>query len=67
MKGGQKSMNEDIKAYAKVKKVKLWQVAEALDVTDSQLSRKMRHELEPELKHRIMKLVDKIADEKQSA
>ncbi len=60
-------MNEDIKAYARVRKVKLWQIAEALGMTDSLFSRKMRHELEPELKHRIMKLVDKIADEQQSA
>ena len=60
-------MNSDIKAYAKAKKVKLWQVAEALGTTDSQLSRMMRHELETDLKYRIMKLVDKIADEKKSA
>ena len=60
-------MNSDIKAYAKAKKVKLWQVAEALGTTDSQLSRMMRHELETDLKYRIMKLVDKIASEKQSA
>ncbi|WP_034476047.1 hypothetical protein [Butyrivibrio proteoclasticus] len=60
-------MNDDIKSYAKAKKVKLWQVAEALGITDSQLSRMMRHELEPGLKRRIMKHVDKIADGKQSA
>ena len=60
-------MNSDIKSYAKAKKVKLWQVAEALGTTDSQLSRMMRHELEADLKRRIMKLVDKIADEKKSA
>ncbi len=53
-------MNDDIKSYAKAKKVKLWQVAEALGITDSQLSRMMRHELEPDLKRRIMKHVDKI-------
>ena len=59
-------MNEDIKAYARLHTVKLWQVAEALGITDSALSRKMRHELEPETKRRIMKLVEKIAFEKQS-
>ena len=60
-------MNEDIKAYAKAKKVKLWQIAEAIGITDSQLSRMMRHELETELKHRMMKHVDMIADGKESA
>lgn len=60
-------MNEDIRAYARLHKVNLWQVAEALGMTDSALSRKMRHELEPELKHRIMKLVDQIAADKQTA
>ena len=60
-------MNDDIKSYAKAKKVKLWQVAEALGITDSQLSRMMRHELETEQKRRIMKHVDKIADGKKSA
>lgn len=51
-------MNEDIKAYARLHKVKLWQIAEALGITDSAFSRKMRHELEPEVKRKIMKLVD---------
>lgn len=57
-------MNEDINAYARLRKVKLWQIAEALGITDSAFSRKMRHELEPEAKRKIMKLVDKIASEK---
>ncbi|MCR5452883.1 MAG: hypothetical protein K6F00_09670 [Lachnospiraceae bacterium] len=59
-------MNDEIKAYAKLHKVKLWQIAEALCITDSTLSRKMRHDLEPDLKRKIMKLVDKIAAEKQA-
>lgn len=59
-------MNEDIKAYARLHKVKLWQIAEALGITDSAFSRKMRHELDPEYKSRIIKLVDMIAIERQS-
>ena len=39
-------MNEDIKAYAKIHKVKLWQVADALGITDTQFSRKLRYELD---------------------
>lgn len=60
-------MNEDIKAYAKMKKVKLWQVAEELELTDSQLSRKMRHELDAESKQVIINIVDAIANSTQSA
>ncbi len=60
-------MNEDIKAYAKLNKVKQWQIADGLGITESQLSRNMRKELDPDYKYRIMKLVDKIANEKQSA
>ncbi len=60
-------MNEDIKAYAKMKKVKLWQVAEELELTDSQLSRKMRHEIDAESKQVIINIVDAIASSTQSA
>ena len=60
-------MNEDIKAYARAKKVKLWQVAEALGITDSQLSRSLRHELDGDYKCRIMQVVDQIAKGKKSA
>ena len=56
--GKEEPMNEDINAYARLHKVKLWQIAEALGITDSAFSRKMRHELEPEAKRKIMKLVD---------
>ena len=54
-------MNEDIKAYARLNKVKLWQIADALGITDTQFSRKLRYELEPDMKRKIMKLIDQIA------
>lgn len=57
-------MNEDIKSYAKLNKVKLWQIADALGITDTQLSRKLRYELEPDMKRKIMKLIDQIAVKK---
>lgn len=37
-------MNEDIKAYAKVNKVKHWQIADALNISDAQFSRQLRME-----------------------
>ena len=36
--------NEDIKAYAKVAGVKLWEVAKELNITDVTLSKKLRYE-----------------------
>lgn len=54
-------MNEDIKAYAKIHKVKHWQIADALGITDTQFSRKLRYELDAEFKNKVMKLIDQIA------
>ncbi|MBR5338082.1 MAG: hypothetical protein IK152_08875 [Lachnospiraceae bacterium] len=60
-------MNEDIRAYAKVKKVKLWQIADALGISDAQLSRKMRYELDVSSKREIMEHIDRIVARRQSA
>lgn len=56
--------NEDIRAYAKVNKVKLWQIADALNITDAHFSRKLRYELDADRKRKIMQLIDQIALEK---
>lgn len=56
--------NEDIRAYAKVNKVKLWQIADALNITDATLSRKLRYDLAVDEKSRIMKIIDQIAAKK---
>lgn len=56
--------NEDIRAYAKVNKVKLWQIADALNITDANFNRKLRYELEADEKRKIMKLIDQIAVKK---
>lgn len=54
-------MNTLIKNYAKVSGVKLWQVAEALGMQDSNLSKKLRHQLAPAEEQRICDLIDQIA------
>ncbi len=56
--------NEDIKAYAKISKVRLWEVAEALGITDVALSKKLRYDISVEEKRKIMKLIDKLAVQK---
>lgn len=55
--------NKDIKEYARQKKVKLWQVAMAMDMQDSNFSRKLRVELSQEEKQRIKDIIDKLASE----
>lgn len=55
--------NTDIKEYARQKKVKLWQVAMAMDMQDSNFSRKLRVELSQEEKQRIKDIIDKLASE----
>ena len=53
--------NTDIKEYARQKKVKLWQVAMAMDMQDSNFSRKLRVELSQEEKQRIKDIIDNLA------
>lgn len=54
--------NQDLKYYAKDKAVRLWQVAEVLEITDFQLSRKLRHELNAAERENFIRAVDGLAD-----
>lgn len=54
-------MNQDIRAYAKQKNVKHWQIADALGMTDTNFSRKLRYELQSDEKRKIMEIIDVIA------
>lgn len=57
--------NLDIKAKAKQYSVFLWEIADKLNVTDGNFSRKLRRELPAEEKQRIFSLIDEIAAGKQ--
>lgn len=57
--------NEIIKATAKRKSIRLWEVAESLEMQDSALSRKLRKELPQEEKEKILAIIDRLAQEKQ--
>lgn len=59
--------NQDIRTAAKQNGVFLWEIAEKLDVTDGNFSRKLRRELPAEEKRRIFSLIDEIAAQKQNA
>ena len=53
--------NERIKRTCKNKKVKLWEVAEALGIQDSALSRKLRKELPEKETVNILHIIDQLA------
>lgn len=45
--------------------IKQWQLAEALGLSETHFSRKLRKELPQEEKERILETVDRLAQEKQ--
>ena len=55
--------NEAIKEYAKISGVKLWQVAEAMGMLDSNFSKLLRHNLSKEKENQICSIIDKLAAE----
>lgn len=59
--------NDTVRAYAKSKGVKLWQIAAQLQITDSSFSRKLRFELPLDEKERILAIIDEIAAQKENA
>lgn len=56
--------NMEIKLIAKAKKLHLWEIAEKLNILDSNFSRKLRHELPQAEKERIFSIIEEIAKEK---
>lgn len=53
--------NLDIRIYANKKGVYLWQIAEELGYShESAFSRALRHELAPNVKKEIMKIIDEL-------
>ena len=60
-----KKANQEIRTKAKQSGVYLWEVAEKLDITDGNFSRKLRRELPDAEKALIMALIDVIAAEKE--
>ena len=53
--------NQDIRRTAAGAGVKLWQIADALGITDSSFSRKLRKELSQEKKEKIFSIIEKLA------
>lgn len=59
--------NKEIRDAAKERKVKMWQIAEALGIQDSAFSRKLRHELPQEEKEKILAIIDRMDRERREA
>lgn len=55
--------NDRIRSAAKAAGVKLWQVAEAVGLSDGNFSRKLRHELPEEEQNRILGIIEELAKE----
>lgn len=55
--------NKEIRDYARIKDVKLWKIAEKLNLCDSNFSRLLRHELTEDKKQEIRKIIDELAAE----
>ena len=59
--------NLEIRQAAKNRGVKLWELAEALGLTDGNFSRKLRRELPEAERERIQKLIDELATEREES
>ena len=57
--------NREVRSHAIEKGVLLWMVAEALGISDSSFSRKLRRELPVEERERILAIIDQIAAERE--
>lgn len=55
--------NQDIRRTAAGAGVKLWQIADALGITDCSLSRKLRKELPREEKEKIFSIIERLSQE----
>lgn len=53
--------NIEIRAAAKEKGVRLWQIAETLKISEPTLTRKLRHELPDEYKEKIRAIIEELA------
>jgi hypothetical protein len=53
--------NQDLRQHAKAKKVRLWEVADKLGISEPTMTRKLRHELYADEKILILSIIDQIA------
>ena len=54
--------NKEIRDYARIKNVRLWMIADRLNMRDSNFSRVLRHELSSDKRNEIKKIIDELAE-----
>lgn len=59
--------NKEIRETAKRAGVRLWQVAESIGVADATFSRKLRRELPPQEREKILGIIEGLAAENAEA
>ena len=60
-----KQKNMDIRLAAAGSGVKLWQIADALGMTDGNFSRKLRKELSEEERDKILSIIQEISEQNE--
>lgn len=61
------SENQEIRTEAKRAGVRLWEIAERLGMNDGNFSRKLRRELNPEERRKILAIINDLETEKVGA
>lgn len=56
-------LNKDLREYAKLKGVYLWQIANAMGFSEPTMTRKLRIELSPEDKQAYIEIIDQLSKE----
>ena len=59
--------NQEIRTHAKINGVRLYEIADALFISEPTMTSKLRHELKQDEKDRIFKIIDEIAERKAAA
>ena len=57
--------NDEIRSAAQIANIKFWKIAEKLNLNDGNFSRKLRKELPPEEKQRILKIIDELKEKEE--
>lgn len=52
--------NEELRSYLKANKVRIWEVANVIDIHETTLVKKLRTELDPEFKQKIYLAIEEI-------
>lgn len=61
------SANQEIRSEAKRAGVRLWEIAERLGMNDGNFSRKLRRELNPEERRKILAIINDLETERMGA